>query len=180
MQNNRKKKKVVLMILIPLLLVMAAGACVIALNGFSLFTGPAESRAADTKHLDENGSAVDGTIQSKAQEQILKELQDQQINVTDKLGSHIYFPSGKAGTEGNWIVENVETNTVTIQCEVYMGDKMIAKSVPIKPNQHIESIILSEDVAPGEYTVIAYVNYYDISSGSYLAKAGFKVSLTVQ
>ena len=180
MKNICKMKKVVLMLLIPFLLVIVAGACVIALNGFSLFTGPAESRAVDTKQLDDNGSAVDGAMQSKSQEQILKELQDQQINVTDKLGSHLYFPNSKAGTEGSWIVENVETNTVTMQCEVYLDDRMIAKSVPIKPNQHIETIVLSEDVAPGEYEVIAYVNYYDLSSGTYLAKAGFKVSLTVQ
>ena len=107
-------------------------------------------------------------------------MKEKQINVTDKLASLIYFPSGKAGTEGDWIVENVESNTVTIQCEVFLGDKMIAKSVPIRPKQHIENIILSEDVAAGQYDVIAYINYYDLQTGNYLAKAGFKIKLTVQ
>ena len=57
---------------------------------------------------------------------------------------------------------------------------MIAKSVPIKPDQHIETIILSENLESGQYDVIAYINYYDPDSGEYLAKAGFKIKLTVQ
>ncbi|HCA28480.1 MAG TPA: hypothetical protein DEP23_02305 [Ruminococcaceae bacterium] len=180
MKNTCKKKKSLLIFLV-LLLVLTVGFGIWTLANPNFFSQPTNSSSKiNTKRIDENGSAIDGGVKSKTQEEILKELQADQINVTDKLSSNIFFPSGKAGTEGNWTVENVETNTVAIQCEVYLGDKMIAKSVPIKPNQHIETIILSEDVDPGQYEVIAYVNYYSIDKGDYLAKAGFKITLTVQ
>lgn len=179
-QSNRKKKVAVVSLLTFLILSVSV-LCILALNNTSLFSRPAESSGvSSTKQLDENGNALDGSVKQKSQEAILEELKEKQITVTDQLGSHIYFPSGKSGTEGDWVVENVKANTVTIQCEVFLGDKMIAKSVPIRPNQHIETIILSEDVAAGEYDVIAYVNYYNPDSGEYLAKAGFKIKLTVQ
>ncbi|MDD4164459.1 MAG: hypothetical protein PHD46_05610 [Eubacteriales bacterium] len=178
-ENNRKKKTIVILVL-SALLVLASSIGILALTNPGIFSRPAESSAGETKRLDENGRAIDGALQNKSSDEILKELQEKQINVTDKLSSHVYFPSGCSGTEGSWIVENVESNTVTIQCEVYLGDKMIAKTVPIKPNQHIETIILSEDVEAGEYDVVAYVNYYDPDSGNFLAKAGFKIRLTVQ
>ena len=48
---------------------MVTSVSVIAMNGFSLFFGSTKSSASDTKLLDENGSAVDGSMQSKTQEQ---------------------------------------------------------------------------------------------------------------
>ena len=180
MRNTCRDKKTLFIIFIPLL-VLIAGFGIWTLTNPNAFSQPADnSNKVNTKRIDEDGNAIDGGVKSKTQEEILKELQADQINVTDKLSSNIFFPSGKAGAEGNWVVENVETNTVAIQCEVYLGDKMIAKSVPIKPNQHIETILLSEDVDPGQYEVIAYVNYFSLEKGDYLAKAGFKISLTVQ
>ena len=180
MKNTCRKKKV-LFIIFVLLLVLTVGFGIWTPANPNFFSQPADNIGkVNTKRIDENGNAIDGGVKSKTQEEILKELQADQINVTDKLSSNIFFPSGKAGAEGDWVVENVETNTVVIQCEVYLGDKMIAKSVPIKPKQHIETILLSEDVDPGQYEVIAYVNYYSLDKGDYLAKAGFKITLTVQ
>jgi hypothetical protein len=180
-EENKKKKKTFLVVVFLLLFVLSSGFGIFAAMNPGIFFQSAEnSTAGNTKWIDENGNAIDGALQNKSPDEILKELQEKQINVTDKLSSHIFFPDSKAGTEGQWVVENVEANMVAIQCEVYLGDRMIAKSVPIKPNQHIETIILSEDVEPGEYDVIAYINYFSIDSGDYLAKAGFKVKLTVQ
>ena len=178
--NNRKRKSIAILVLIALL-VLSSCIGILAFTNPGIFSRLIDStNESPAKQLDKNGTAIDGALQKKSPDEILKELQQKQITVTDKLSSHIYFPSGKSGTEGNWIVENVATNMVTIQCEVYLGDVLIAKSVPIRPNQHIETIILSEDVKSGEYDVIAYINYYDLETDSYLAKAGFKIKLTVQ
>jgi flagellar basal body-associated protein FliL len=181
--KNPKKKKV-LVILLLFLLFCIAGFGIYALITFDSNTNtnpPADvSSAGESKKLDDNGNAVDGAVQSKTHEQVLDELKKAQINVTDKLSSNILFPSGKAGTQGSWMVENVKTNNAIIQCEVFLNDKLIAKSVPIKPNQHIETITLSEDVKTGMYDVTAYINYFKLDTKEYISKAGFKVKLTVQ
>ena len=67
-----------------------------------------------------------------------------------------------------------------MQCEIYLNDKVIAKSVPIYPNQHIENVILLEDIKPGTYDVIAYINYYKLASKDYISKAGYKIKLVVR
>lgn len=181
--KNPKKKKTLVLLLLFLLFCMA-GFGIYALITFDSNTKTNSSSdvssTGESKQLDENGNAVNGAVQSKTPEEILEDLKKAQINVTDKLSSHILFPNGKSGTEGSWSVENVETNNVIIQCEVFLDDKMIAKSVPIKPNQHIDTISLLENVKAGQYDVIAYVNYYKLDTSEYISKAGFKITLTVQ
>jgi hypothetical protein len=180
-KDKKTKGKVILVLLLLLLF------CIVGIGIYVVYTSnPKENMPADvsssgeSKRLDDNGNAVDGSAQSKTPEQVLDELKKAQINVTDKLSSHILFPCGKAGTQGSWVVENVKTNNVIIQCEVFLDDKLIAKSVPIKPNQHIETITLSKDVKAGIYDVTAYINYFKLDTNEYISKAGFKVKLTVQ
>ena len=180
-QDKKTKKKVILVLLLLLLF------CIVEIGIYVVYTSnpkgnmPADvSSTGESKRLDDNGNAVDGAVQSKTHEQVLDELKKAQINVTDKLSSHILFPNGKSGTQGSWMVENVETNNVIIQCEVFLNDKLIAKSVPIKPNQHIETITLSKDVKAGMYDVTAYINYFKLDTKEYISKAGFRIKLTVQ
>jgi len=177
-QKNKSKKKVFIIIL---LLLCCAGFGVYAIVTTGFFNQAAQvSSAVESIQLEENGNAADGSAQSKTPEEILEDLRKAQINVTDKLSSNIFFPSGKSGTEGSWTVENLESNNVIMQCEVYIDDRLIAKSVPIKPNQHIQTINLSEDIKHGQYDVIAYVNYFKLDTIEYISKAAFKIKLTVQ
>ena len=134
----------------------------------------------DSKQIDNNGEAVNGAAQNQSPSETLNDLKKAQVNVTDKLGSSILFSSGKAGTDGSWTVENVKTNNVIMQCEVYLDNNLIARSVPIRPDQHIDKITLMNDVKAGTYDVDAYINYFTLDTNEYISKAGFKVKLTVQ
>ena len=181
MKREKKPKKKLLIVIILTFLFCTIGVGIYTGITAGLFSRPAKSSTADSPiQLQENGSAVDGAAQSKTSEEVLKNLQKAQINVTDKLSSSILFPNGKAGAVGSWTVENLKTNNVIMQCEVIVDDKLIARSVPIKPDQHIENITLLEDVKSGQYDVIAYINYFSLDTNKYISKAGFKIKLTVQ
>ncbi len=84
------------------------------------------------------------------------------------------------GTVGEWVVENPAENNIIQQAEVYLLDKLIAESTPIYPDQHITGLTLLEEIEPGEYEVIAYLNYYDINTKEFISKAGYKIHLTVR
>jgi hypothetical protein len=125
------------------------------------------------------GSAVSGVYVPKTSSQTLSELEKQQVTVTDKVGSQISFKSGDIGSEGTWMVENPASNKVVEQCEVYLNDKLIAKSVPINPGQHIESIKLLQNMIAGDYTITAYLNYFENGSKVYIGKAGYQIKLKI-
>lgn len=181
MKREKQPKKKLLIVIILVFLFCTAGIGIYTGITTGLFSRPAKSSGADSSiQIQENGSAVNGAAQSKTSEEILKDLQKAQINVTDRLSSSILFPNGKAGAVGSWTVENLKTNNVIMQCEVFMNDKLVARSAPIKPDQHIENITLLENVKVGQYDVIAYVNYFSLDTNEYISKAGFKIKLTVQ
>ena len=142
-------------------------------------TNNIEEPVATSIYLEDEGSSTVGEVKMKEREEILKELEKQQLIVTDKLSSNITFPSGDIGTIGEWIVENPKENNIIQQAEVYLDDLLIAKSTPIYPDQHITAIELLEELSSGEYEVIAYINYYDIESKEFISKAGYKIHLTV-
>jgi len=77
-------------------------------------------------------------------------------------------------------VENPAENNIIQQAEVYLLDKLIAKSTPIYPDQHITEVTLLDQVRAGEYEVIAYLNYYDIDTKEFISKAGYMIHLTVR
>lgn len=179
--QEKRSNKTIPMLLLLVLLLCVVGFSVFATMNPHIFSQHTDiSSTNEPDQLDENGVAADGSIENKTPDEIRSDLQKAQINVTDKLGSHILFPEGKAGTKGAWMVENLESNNVIMQCEVYLNDRLIAKSVPIKPKQHIETIELSDDVKAGEYDAIAYVNYFKLNTNEYISKAGFNIQLTIQ
>ena len=170
------KKKVLIIALIATVVIAAA---------FFFFRGCADTPSfGDSKatpiYLDDDSSSIDGQAQARSREDILKELEKQQLIVTDKLSSHIAFPSGKVGTIGEWIIENPKENSIVQQAEVYLDDVLIVKSTPIYPNQHITGVSLLEEVKTGEYEVIAYLNYYDLDTKEFISKAGYKIRLTIK
>ena len=164
------------------MLIIALIAAVIIAAAFFFLRGCADSF--DDKslpvYLDDDGSSVDGEAQAKAREDILKELEKQQLIVTDKLSSHIAFASGKVGAIGEWIVENPKENSIIQQAEVYLDGVLIGRTTPIYPNQHITGITLLEEVKKGEYEVTAYLNYYDLDTKEFISKAGYKIRLTIK
>ena len=133
-----------------------------------------------TPSLNQSGNAIDGAASPKSREEILDDLEKQQLVVTDKLSSNITFPSGNSGTIGDWIVENPSSNNIIQQAEVYFEEQLVAKSAPIYPNQHIEKIELLQDIQPGEYDGIAYINYYNMETQEFISRAGYSIHLTVR
>jgi hypothetical protein len=131
-------------------------------------------------HLDANGKADNGEYKSKSSEQILSELKKAQINVTDKISSSVSFDNGAKGSSGSWVVENLASNNVIMQCEIFINNNLCAKSVPIYPNEHIESIKLLNDLKSGTYDAVAFINYYKFDTKEYISKAGYKIKLIVQ
>jgi hypothetical protein len=138
-----------------------------------------DSNNSEQKQLDNNGSALNGEYQTMTRDEVLADLKKAQVNVTDKLSSFISFPSGLKGTKGSWVVENVKENNVIEQCEIQLGDKLIAKTPPIHPNQHIKNIELLEQLEPGSYDVVAYISYFNLETKDYISKAGYKIKLSI-
>lgn len=99
--------------------------------------------------------------------------------VTDSVGTALHFSSGNVGTNGSWNVANDKSNNVIMQAVVTIGGKEVAKSVPIYPDEHIDSITLSSRLNQGTYDAVAYINYYSTTTKVYISKAGYKVKLTV-
>jgi hypothetical protein len=170
----KNKKNIVILLIVVLLLLLAA---------FVYFTNensPTSSMPkASASYLEDNGNALDGTARTKTKDEILDELKKQQLVVTDKLSSNISFDVGKTGTTGKWVVENLSGNNIIQQAEVYFKDTLIAKTTPIYPDQHIESVELKKDIPSGEYTATAYINYYNINTKEFISKAGYKIHLTI-
>lgn len=171
-----KKTKTLIIIALLLVFLLAAGAFVyVSLTNHS---SPANTGASVS--LNDNGSALDGDYKAKTNEQILSDLQKAQATVTDKISSSAVFESGAKGSLGTWIVENLPENNVIMQCEIYDGEKLLAKSVPIYPNQHIERIELLEPVETGSHDFTAYINYFALDTKAYISKAGYKINLTIK
>ncbi len=175
-EQNKNKK---LLIILLLLLVVIAVIFIFLLRGCEGI-GISSKPTVTPLYLVEDGRSVDGEAKMKEREEILKELEKQQLVVTDKLSSNITFHSGDIGTIGDWIVENPKENNIIQQAEVFLDNALIAKSTPIYPDQHITAIELLENITSGEYEVIAYINYYDIETKEIISKAGYKIHLTVK
>lgn len=181
--EKKPMKKVLIALLLFLLCSMIGIGALIAWYDTHPRTAASISSAimpASSVMLDNNGSAVNGMVRPKSSSEVLTDLKKSEVYVTDKLSSNIIFPSGKSGTAGSWTVENVKTNHVIIQCEVYLGNELIAKSVPIRPGQHIEKITLLKGLNVDLYDATAYVNYFNLDTQAFISKAAFKIKVTVQ
>lgn len=175
-EKKKRTKKILIVIFICLLILILYLAYVNTLCPDPSMGNP----KSPTSSLDQSGDAIDGAASPKSKEEMLDDLEKQQLVVTDKLSSNITFPSGNSGVIGDWIVENPSSNNIIQQAEVYFENQLIAKSVPIYPNQHIKKIELKQDIQPGEYDAVAYVNYYNMETKAYISKAGYKIHLTVR
>lgn len=174
-----KGKQLILMIVLLILLLFIG---VFAVMHFTADKSKLNRQLSDNSssmNLEDNGKGLNGEYKSKTASQVLTELQKAQVNVTDKISSACIFNSGTKDSTGLWVVENLPANNVIMQCEIFLEDKLLAKSVPIYPNEHIESIKLLNDIKAGTYDVVAYINYYKLDSKEYISKAGYKIKLTV-
>lgn len=169
------KKSRLLIILLPIIILVGAGVAYSALSPGRPISNVIPSLA----HLIEGGHGKPGPVSSETSSEILARLKKEEVMVTDNVGSSIHFSSGTVGSIGNWQVQNDQSNNVIMQAVVELNGQQIAKSVPIYPGEHIDSITLSQQLSPGTYDAIAYMNYYNTSTKAYLSKAGYKVKLTV-
>jgi len=171
-KNQKKKIKLILLLVLLLICILFGSiAFILSQNGNKqpYITSSQDSTSSSEKSLDENGEANKGAVKTKTSDEIRLELQKKQVTVADKLSSNISFASGKKGTVGSWTVENIKTNNVIVQAEVYLDNKIIAKTVPIYPDQHISTITLLYDIASGQYKVTAYLNYYNLSTKKFVS-----------
>lgn len=142
--------------------------------------GPPAGSRPDSVTIDPDaGDALEGVYVGKTREEILAELERKQLLVTDKLSSHASFPSGKAGTLGEWMVENISDNEVIQQAEIRIGERCITRSAVLQPGQHVSQVRLLEDVPAGTHEAVAYLNYYTTETQDYISKAGFDIRITV-
>ena len=182
-EKTKKRKKVLLVLLIFLLLLAGVVAFSFFQAGSVHTSGGGRSLSSQSSpgssSLDDNSSALPGGYTAKSQQEILSELQKEQVTVTDKVSAQASFPNGTGGATGTWVVENTSSNKVIEQCEIALGGKTVAKSAPIYPGQHIESISLSQKVDAGTYDVTAVISYYSTDTKAYLGRAGYQIKLTV-
>lgn len=166
------KRSKVIILFIPILAILAGGAVYIVIANMLNLPVPG-------RKLNSTGSAISGIYTGETQSEILADLKKNEVMITDNVASSINFSSGKKGSTGSWIVENIKTNKVIMQAGIYLNGKKIAESAAIKPGQYIKTITLSSYVPAGTYTVTAYINYYNTSTEEYISKAGYKVKLVV-
>lgn len=180
-EETRKKKwpyALLVLILLLLLLVLLYSCKQQQPSGLVSAFKPS-STSSTVSVLTDTGSALTGGTSSKSSQEVLSELQKQQINVTDKVSAEAKFRSGLAGGTGNWSVENLSSNAVIMQCEITLNGETVAKSTPIYPGQHIDSIALSKQVSSGSHAATAEIKYYNSSTKAYLGMADYSIKMTV-
>lgn len=177
-----KKKRALAILLIALILLLIGitfSFCHAAAGGSNGGNPSPSNQPSPSSSLDDNGSALPGGPAQKSRQEILSELRQKEVVVTDQVSAQISFSSGEKGTAGAWTVENPASNKVVEQCSVELDGKTIAESVPIDPGRHIESITLAQPVPPGTYAVTAVIRYYSAESKAPLGQADYRLTLTV-
>lgn len=182
--EKRKARKlstamIIFIILLSLLVLSAAVIGILQLTHvINLFGGkPGTSMvskpSASAPQLDNNGNAESGTYTSGASET------GSAVKITDNLTSSIQFPTGSKGTRGQWVCENIKTNKVIEQAEVYVDGQLEAESVPIKPGEYVNGITLKRALAKGNYDATVYLNYFAVNTQKYLSSSGYEIRLSV-
>lgn len=173
-KDLNKKHKTIILTILGLILLALILLLLVKCDGSEPATAP-------TDILNDNREGIDGTYESMSREEILADLQKRQQVVTDQICSNVTFSSGKVGSAGEWVLQNPESNLVIQQAEIYYGDDniLIAKTEPVYPGQYIKAVELLEDLEPGDYEALVYINYYNVDDKAFIGKAGYKVHLTV-
>ncbi len=182
--KNRKRSKIILVLLLIILAAIIGGLIYFFAMSGSMpanASGSGSTASAQTPTLSDNGQSLQGENGGKTDQDTLEKLKEQQVYVTDSIASCITFESGNTGSTGAWNVENLKSNNVIEQVEVYLSDNdsLICKTTPIFPNQHIESINLLQDLDKGNHEALAYINYYNTETKAYLGKTAYKINVQV-
>ena len=175
--NRTKRKKTILIVALAIALIILTLLFLTIGQGRNVAS---ETSTATPNVLNDNREGIDGTYQSMSREEILEDLENNQQIVTDTVSSNVTFPSRNTGTIGEWVLENIEDNSVIQQAEIYFNNLLIAKTEPVYPGQYIQAVELLENLEPGEYEAIAYISYYNEDDKTFAGKAGYKIHLTVE
>lgn len=177
--SNKKKGITILCVLLVLTTVSLVILAVCGIRPHTANNNLTSSNRS-TITMDENGKATDGKYKEKTKEEILAELNKNQVNVTDKISSSAEFKNGLKGCVGSFVVENLPSNNVIVQCEVFRGKELLSKSVPIYPNEHIETIELLTSMNSGTYDAVVYINYFKLDTKEFISKAGYKIKIIIK
>lgn len=176
-EKKRKRKWLYILLFILLLLILL----LLLLRGCgNQHPCPCPSSASSpVSRLDDTGSAKPGSSSNPSQRELLSRLQKQEVTVTDKVSAQATFSSGAKGSTGTWEVENPASNTVIMQCEINLDGTSVAKTAPIYPGQHIDSLVLSQTTTSGNHSAVATIRYYNKETKAYLGMADYKIHLCV-
>ena len=183
--NTKKKNRRRVIVIIILAIIIAILLTIIIAyptsneeSGVSQFTSTPESTPII---LNSNGEGIDGIYQSMSREEILETLENNQQLVTDKVSSNIIFSSDKAGSLGEFVLENTKKNKLIQQAEIYYGKEsiLIAKTEPVYPGQYIKSVELLCDIEAGEHEAIVRIKYYDLDSKIFTGEARYTIQMVV-
>jgi hypothetical protein len=187
-KNEEKRRRkwlyiLILILLLLLLLLLLLRGCGQHHLGPTPSPSPSSSESSGPgpsySSLNDTGSALPGGSSTPSRQDILSQLQKQEVNVTDQVSAQASFFCGSVGSAGAWTVENSTSNSVIVQCEIIWNGKSVAKSVPIYPGQHIDSITLSQPVSPGNYNVTATIKYYNKTTKEYLGMTDYGIHMSV-
>jgi hypothetical protein len=176
-EKKQKRKWLYILLLILLLLLLL----LLLLRGCgNQHPCPCPSSASSpVSRLNDTGSAKPGSSSNPSRHELLSRLQKQEITVTDKVSAQASFSSGAKGSTGTWEVENPPSNTVIMQCEINLDGTSVAKTAPIYPGQHIDSLVLSQTTTSGDHSAVATIRYYSKETKAYLGMADYKIHLSI-
>ena len=97
---KNKKQKRILMIVLFILLLVAIGITFSFCHAGTPNGSPSPSNQSAPSSLDDNGNALPGGYVPKSRQEILSELREKEVVVTDKISEQIAFSSGGKGTVG--------------------------------------------------------------------------------
>ena len=125
-QAEKKKKRKVLRIT---LLVFMALVALFFLSKCCIDVNTVKAPESTRTYLSDDGNSLDGEAKTTAREEILKELEKQQLIVTDRLSSNITFSSGDIGTVGEWIIENPEDSVENFEFNIVVPEFQLEAKV---------------------------------------------------
>lgn len=129
-----------------------------------------------------DSNAAQGQFEGKSKEEIQAALNEEvakgMMNIS--IAVTIVFPDGSS--EGEARIENIAANPVDQKVTITLEDtgETVYESGAIAPDQHIQNIKLSKDLAPGDYAAVATFTGYDRETHKQTGQAAAKITLRIE
>lgn len=129
-----------------------------------------------------DSNAAQGQFEGKSKEEIQAALNEQvakgMMNIS--IAAVIVFPDG--ASEGEARIENIAANPMDQKVTITLKDteETVYESGAIAPDQHIQNIKLSKDLAPGDYAAVATFTGYDRETHKQTGQAAAEITLRIE